>query len=158
MGSVRESLAKREESVIVRYSGYCCTKPSNFARAHMSKCILIVDDEPSIREMLSRALDRLGYETVEAENGEVAIRMLAERSVDLVITDVLMPERDGLETLLAIRKQLADTPVIVMSAPSNQLYLEDARGLGAAAAFEKPLKLGALCDKVVELIGEGRAE
>ncbi len=120
----------------------------------MPRSILVVDDEPQIRAVLRRKLERCGYDVCEAANGREAIRSLETVPFDLVITDILMPEKDGLDTILFLRKQQPNVKVIAISAPSNDLYLESACAFGASRAFEKPLELNDLAEAVVELLAE----
>lgn len=120
----------------------------------MAHNILIVDDEQAVRNVLRRKLERSGYGVFEAENGAEAMRAAETIAFDLVVTDILMPERDGIETICFLRKEQPRVKIIAISAPSNQLFLEDARGLGANFVFEKPINLEALAEKVGELLGE----
>src|SRR5215468_4959160 len=82
----------------------------------MSKLILIVEDEMVLRQSLSELLVEEGYEVLEAENGKAAYDVLLQRPVDLVLTDVRMPEMDGLTLLAHVQKVAPQTPVIVITA------------------------------------------
>ena len=77
--------------------------------------ILVVDDDPSLRELLVDTLTTLGYESIAAESGEQALEMLPELKVDLVITDVKMDIVDGIELLARLRKQHPELPVLMIS-------------------------------------------
>ena len=112
--------------------------------------ILIVDDEPQIRQALSTHVARLGHDVVQAPDGKAAIRKLEQEPFDLVISDVLMPEQDGLEVLLFARKHCPDTRVLVMSAPGNDLFLRSAKGLGAWRVLSKPFTL----EEITQAIGQ----
>jgi CheY-like chemotaxis protein len=114
--------------------------------------ILIVDDEAPVRDVLKHKLEQCGYDVCEAADGNEAIRALESVSFDLVITDIIMPEKDGIETICFLRAKQPDVKVIAISAPSNQLFLESAYGLGAARVFNKPLKLAELAQAVEELL------
>jgi len=81
----------------------------------MSKIILVVDDEEHIREIVSEYLQGLGYEVVEAANGEVALTMCKERDFDLVITDIRMPRMNGLDLLDSLKSQNQTRPVVLMT-------------------------------------------
>jgi CheY-like chemotaxis protein len=116
--------------------------------------ILIVDDEEQIRTVLRQKLERCGYDVCEAADGTEAIRALATIRFDLVITDIIMPDKDGLETILFIRKHQPEVKIIAISGLMNQLYLQNARGLGAARVFQKPLSLASLVDAVEELLSD----
>ena len=114
--------------------------------------ILVVDDEEQIRDVLCRTMEHFGYTVDVAAHGEEAIRKLSEHPYDLVISDILMPEKDGLEVIMFLKKQQPDVKVIAISAPGNELYLDTARGLGAARVFSKPFRIHELAGAVKELL------
>lgn len=118
----------------------------------MNGRILVVDDDDVVRANLRSKLESSGYEVVDVSNGEDAIQRMGEETFHLVITDILMPERDGLETLLHIKKTQPDVPVIAITGAGNELCLDNARGLGAARVFEKPFELEELAAAVEQLI------
>lgn len=107
----------------------------------MCPSVLVVDDEPQVRRVLRQKLEQRRYEVAEAADGEEAQKAFLARPFDLVITDILMPEKDGLETILFLRRQHPDVKIIAISAPGNQLYLSSACVLGAQRGFVKPFKL-----------------
>jgi DNA-binding NtrC family response regulator len=103
--------------------------------------ILIVDDEPGIRELLSMILESAGHSVVVAEDGIEAPKVLASREVEVVITDLLMPERDGLEFITEIRAKYPKVKIIAMSGGGHiarDSYLRIARNFGAHFILEKP--------------------
>ncbi len=103
--------------------------------------ILIVDDEPGIRELLSMILESAGHSVVVAEDGIEAPKVLASREVEVVITDLLMPERDGLEFITEIRAKYPKVKFIAMSGGGHiarDSYLRIARNFGAHFILEKP--------------------
>ncbi len=118
----------------------------------LTRSILVVDDEAAVRHILKRKLEDHGYSVHEAGDGNAAIAALQTHEFDLVITDIVMPERDGIETICYIRKEQPRVKVIAISAPSNKLFLESACGLGASCAFEKPLSLADLAHAVDDLL------
>jgi CheY-like chemotaxis protein len=118
----------------------------------MARSILIVDDEAAVRHVLKRKLEQCGYDVCEAADGNEAIRALEAEPFDLVITDIIMPEKDGIETICFLRAKQPQVKVIAISAPSNQLFLESAEGLGAERIFTKPLKLADLAQAVGQLL------
>lgn len=120
----------------------------------MSK-ILVVDDEAPIRTLLRRKLEQGGHEITEAENGAQAINRLRAGEFDLVLTDILMPERDGLEVLMFMQRERPETPCVVLSSPSNHVYLESGRLMGAAAILQKPFSLDQVEATVAEVLGTG---
>jgi DNA-binding NtrC family response regulator len=116
--------------------------------------ILIVDDEADIREMLEIMLEREGYETVTASNGEEAVKEAGKRKFDLIITDVVMPEMDGITEIQEILKQQPEMKVIAMSgggAIPPETYLEMIKKLGAEKTFTKPLQRTEFLKAVKEL-------
>jgi DNA-binding NtrC family response regulator len=103
--------------------------------------ILIVDDEPGIRELLSMILESAGHSVVVAVDGIEAPKVLASREVEVVITDLLMPERDGLEFITEIRAKYPKVKIIAMSGGGHiarDSYLRIARNFGAHYILEKP--------------------
>jgi CheY-like chemotaxis protein len=103
--------------------------------------ILVVDDEAPIRALLRRKLEACGHGVTEAPDGAEAIRLLKESRYDLVLTDILMPERDGLEVLTYLRKEHPGIPCVVLSSPSNHVYLASGRLMGAADVLQKPFRI-----------------
>lgn len=86
----------------------------------MSTRILLVDDDPSLREVARYALDQAGYEVLEASDGRVALDRLARDPVDLVVLDVLMPELDGLEVCRVIRRT-SQVPIVFLSSRGEEV-------------------------------------
>ncbi|RMH05505.1 MAG: response regulator [Planctomycetota bacterium] len=123
------------------------------ALEQMTASLLIVEDEPLVRDLLRTRFGGEGYAIHEGEDGRSALRVLERERIDLVLTDIVMPETDGIELLVAIREKWPELPVIVFSAPTNQLYLEVARRLGADEVIEKPLNLELLSADVKRLLG-----
>lgn len=118
----------------------------------MSGRILVVDDEEVVRNVLRAKLESCGYQVVEASDGKQAIQRLNEGICEVLITDILMPEKDGLETLMHVRRAQPDVKVIVITGAGNDLYLDNARGLGASRVFAKPFELEEIAAAVKELM------
>lgn len=119
------------------------------------KKILLVDDEDAIRKMVRAVLGTELYEFDEASNGLDAQAKLGKSKFDLIITDVIMPDCDGIELVMAIRRKLPDIKVIVMSGGGRVRaghYLDLAGKLGATRVFEKPFDTAALRQTVLELL------
>lgn len=114
--------------------------------------LLIVDDEHLVRDMLAELFEDESTQVLTASNAREAIRMLEDHRFDVVISDILMPEGDGIELLLEMKRSANGTPLIAISAPTNQLYLQAMKRLGAVRCFEKPLDLQALRDAVQRLL------
>ena len=118
--------------------------------------LLIIDDDQSVRVWLRRSLEREGYEVREAGEGGAALELLAAAPVDLVITDIVMPDQEGIALILALRKSHPQLPVIAISGGGRigmNNYLEIAKGCGAARVLAKPFKIAQLLPFVRELIG-----
>jgi DNA-binding NtrC family response regulator len=103
--------------------------------------ILIIDDERSIRELLSDVFAGAGFDVDVAETGLQGIRMVAARRPDLVVTDILMPDKEGLETILELKRSSPDLPIFAMSGgslggPIDVLGM--ARRFGAIRVYAKP--------------------
>lgn len=103
--------------------------------------ILIVDDEEPIRFMLRLALEKAGYTVHEADTGRKAVLFLSGQVPDLMITDIIMPDKEGIETIIEAKNMCPDLPIIAMSGGGrieNKDYLELADKFGAKATFQKP--------------------
>lgn len=118
--------------------------------------ILIIDDELQIRNMLRQMLEREGYEVTEAPDGSVALRLQAENPADLIVTDIIMPDKEGLETIMEMKRLFPAVKIIAMSGGGRNEpkdYLNLAQKLGAAKCFAKPIERKVLISAVKELIG-----
>ena len=116
--------------------------------------ILIIDDERDIRNLLRDLFHSKGYEVVEAENGEDGLRVFQSTPVDLVMTDILMPEKEGLSTIMDLKKENPTLKIIAMSggALKSGQYLTFARKFGADKVLEKPFHLQSVLQAVEELL------
>jgi DNA-binding NtrC family response regulator len=104
--------------------------------------ILIIDDEPQIRSMLRLMLERDGYEVVEAPDGIEGIRAYRQKPADLIITDLIMPNKDGIGMIIELKKEFPDIKIIAMSGGGlnkPEGYLKGAQKLGAACTLTKPI-------------------
>jgi len=118
--------------------------------------ILLVDDEEMVRVQIRSSLELEGYEVREASNGREAIDMLADYTPDLMITDILMPEKEGIETIREVRQQRADIKIIAISGgvrTENMDFLKIAKRLGADLALPKPFGRQQLLAMVNQLVG-----
>jgi DNA-binding NtrC family response regulator len=114
--------------------------------------ILIIDDDRHMRRLLIRILTGAGHTVREAENGRDGIAEFQRRHAALVISDIVMPDVEGIETILALRREQADIPIIAISGGSDPLYLKAAGRLGAAATLEKPFTPGQLLECIEGLL------
>ena len=106
--------------------------------------LLVIDDDPAVRGFLRRILTGAGYLVVEAGDGKIGMREIERQEINLVITDLVMPEREGLETLQCLRAERPELPVIVISGAFGGSFLKTARRFGAAATLPKPIDPEAL--------------
>ncbi len=105
--------------------------------------ILLIDDDPLVAFTVERMLQSGGYEVVRAPDGEKGIKLLKERKVDLVITDIIMPVKEGIETIGEIREHDPLLPVIAVSGGGQGAggsYLRMAQALGATEVLAKPFE------------------
>jgi CheY-like chemotaxis protein len=118
----------------------------------MKPRILVVDDEPQIRSMLHDALTKAGFDVSEASDGKEAIDTLRKSSFDVVIADILMPEKDGLEVIMYLQRESPLTKCVAISSPSNRVFLQSAQLLGATRVIEKPFTAGEVETVVRDLL------
>jgi len=119
------------------------------------RAILVVDDDPQVLEVVGEMLRLAGYRVSTAVDGRDAVAQFRGNAFDLVITDLIMPEKEGLETIAEMRKVRGDIPVIAMSGggrigPTD--YLETARYIGANATLAKPFARSELIALVSDLL------
>ncbi|MBI4876451.1 MAG: PAS domain S-box protein [Acidobacteria bacterium] len=114
--------------------------------------ILVVDDEPGIRSLLRQVLAREGYQVLEAEDGKQAMERAAGSHLDLVITDLVMPEQEGLETIGKLRKQQPDLKIVAISGAFEGEFLKVAAMLGAQATLAKPVSPRQLLETVRKVL------
>lgn len=117
--------------------------------------ILVIDDEEPARRMLREALELAGHEVVEARDGQEGLQRYRAAPTDLVITDILMPGKEGLETIMEFRRRVPGIKIIAFSGGGqmgNLSFLEVAKRLGAQRTFQKPFNLRAVLDTVREVL------
>jgi PAS domain S-box-containing protein len=114
--------------------------------------ILVVDDEPGVRSFIRLVLEGGGYEVTEAADGKQAVREARAGGVDLVITDLVMPEQEGIETIQALRRDNAGIGIIAISGAFGAEILEVARRVGAVSVLRKPVSPEVLLAKVAEAL------
>jgi CheY-like chemotaxis protein len=111
--------------------------------------VLVVDDDPVLGGLISRGLRGAGYEVGEAVDGNGAIKALEKTAYDAVVIDIIMPDREGVETIIEIRERWPNIKVIAMSGGGRmdpEMFLNLARTFGADALLKKPFKLRDLLD------------
>ena len=105
--------------------------------------ILLVDDDPLVVESLLSAMESKGHAVVTASNGIKALKKFDQSAFDLVVTDIIMPEMDGIETILEMRRKRSNAKIVAISGGGrigNVDYLEMAKKLGAIAVIKKPFR------------------
>ncbi len=104
--------------------------------------ILLIDDNDSFRETLHRTLSKLGHEVWEAPNGSSATKLIAQHAIEVVLTDLVMPEQEGLETIQVIRRTTPTVKIVAISGGSRNInpieFLKMAKMLGADRTLPKP--------------------
>ncbi|MBI4873796.1 MAG: response regulator, partial [Acidobacteria bacterium] len=114
--------------------------------------ILIADDEAAVRGLLRTILEAGGYEVLEAADGKQALEQARAGGVGLVITDLVMPEKEGLELILALRKEAPGAGIIAISGAFGGEFLKVAQLMGAHAVLAKPVSAKSLLAKVAEVL------
>jgi len=117
--------------------------------------ILIIDDDTQVRSMLRRTLEGQGYDVAEAGNGNEGIASFSRNPADLIITDIYMPEREGLETIIELKREYPDLRILAISGGSRDMdldFLPVAQKLGAQRTLAKPIQREDLLSVVAELL------
>lgn len=113
--------------------------------------ILVIDDDDMVRYSMRSVLESAGHEVVEAENGVDGLSRVPGQSFDLVVTDIIMPEKEGVETIIEMKSTFPALPIIAISGggPDGYTgYLETAKALGADGILQKPVTPEALLKAV----------
>jgi CheY-like chemotaxis protein len=117
--------------------------------------ILLVEDDKELREMLKLSLLRRSFKVQEAENGKDAINHFKPLVTDVVVTDLIMPEEDGLKVLIKLRELKPSIKIIAISGGGKVgpgSYLNLAKALGADAIYSKPFSINELIEKIEQLV------
>jgi len=119
--------------------------------------ILVIDDDVLVLDMLYESLTREGYDVLRASNGEEGLRLYRKEPVDLIITDLFMPEKEGIETIIELRQDFPDVKIIAISGGGRigtKDYLQMAKIFGVRRTFAKPVAREQLLDAIRVLIKE----
>ncbi len=119
--------------------------------------IIVIDDEPYILLMLKKMLEKEGHQVEMATNGVEGINLYHEKGAELIITDIVMPEKEGLETIINLKTENPSLKVIAISGGGrvdSREYLHSAQLLGAERIFQKPFKKDEIVQAVKDLLGE----
>ncbi|MFN0043058.1 MAG: response regulator transcription factor [Alphaproteobacteria bacterium] len=117
--------------------------------------ILVIDDDDGVRKLIATLLERAQHRVIEATDGVAGLKAFKAASFDLVITDLIMPEKEGLETIRELRMDGGDVKILAISGgfPGNPIDILDmARNLGADAVLGKPFTPAALLAEVARLL------
>ena len=122
--------------------------------------ILVADDDDQVRMLLKRVLVKAGYEVSEARNGNEAVRVFTQKPAALLITDLIMPDKEGIETIQEFRRNQTPVKIIAMSGGGRldqNMYLSMAKKIGADRVLSKPFMPQELLKVVQELTGAASA-
>jgi CheY-like chemotaxis protein len=117
--------------------------------------VLVIDDDAGMRRLMVRTLGEGEHRVIEAENGEQGLRLVDEHRPDLVITDILMPRTEGIETIREIQERSPATKIIAISGGGtthNLMFLDVARAVGANAVLAKPFRPAQLIEAVQKVL------
>jgi DNA-binding response OmpR family regulator len=119
--------------------------------------ILLIDDDELLRRVLSKALEHAGHTIVQAADGQQGIDLARATGIELVITDLVMPVREGVETILQLRRERPTLPIIAISGDhsNSKLYLEIAAKIGAKRILSKPFAPAELLKLVDSVLASG---
>jgi len=118
-------------------------------------CILIIDDEEELRRIMRDALEKQGHDVLEAGNGTDALDLAEQHPLDLIVTDIMMPETDGIETIIALRRKDPKIRIIAVSGGGpigDSNYLTLAEKFGAMQVLAKPFRRQQFVDAVCEVL------
>jgi CheY-like chemotaxis protein len=126
------------------------------------KRILVIDDDLQMRQMLRQTLEREGYEVIEAPDGKIGLRVFRQSPTDLVITDIIMPEKNGIKTIIEITRDFPDVKIIAISGGNRGI---DAQGclsclkvLRIERTFTKPFEPKELLEAIRELLEDAAVD
>ena len=117
--------------------------------------ILITDDDPTLRAIGAELLGGEGYRVLEAEDGDEALRLIGEEQVDLLILDMLMPNKDGLETIMELRRSGSAVRILAISSGGSMdidTLLRSAMIFGADRIMSKPLPISSFATTIAEML------
>jgi len=120
--------------------------------------VLVIDDDKQSREVIRDILESDGYEVVEAKDGKEGVAVFRKQPTDLVVTDIIMPEQEGVETILQLKRDYPDVKIIAVSgggrlSPTD--YLHIAKKSGAKQTLQKPFRVEELLTAARKLLSDG---
>lgn len=117
--------------------------------------VLVIDDEEGIRRLLRRVLEKEGYEVLDAADGKEGINLFRANPTDLVITDIIMPNQEGMETIQELKKEFPQVIIIAISGGGSAkegFYLHLAKKFGATRVYDKPIMMEEFMKEIKELL------
>jgi len=123
--------------------------------------LLLIDDDEDLCELIAASLTGAGFLVTTANNGRSGLRAFRDEQPDLVITDILMPDIEGIEVIMTIKATSNPPPILAISGGGilvGSEYLDIARELGADGTLAKPFRMSALVTKVLEMLGQDTAD
>lgn len=121
--------------------------------------ILIIDDDVKFLKMFRQMLERAGHEVMEAPNGKIGVRLFREEQAELIITDLFMPEKEGIELIMELKQEFPTLKIIAISGGGRKgkvNILEAAETLGADRSFSKPFERQGILEAIQELVEDSR--
>ena len=118
--------------------------------------LLVIDDDNLVRGMMANALRKKGFNVLEAGDGNEGLQVVLHNTVDLVVTDMLMPDKEGVETIIELREINSDMKIIAMSGggkKQDMTFLKLAKQVGANLVLEKPFRPSDLLGAIEQLLG-----
>ncbi|MBI1788995.1 MAG: response regulator [Acidobacteria bacterium] len=116
------------------------------------KSILVVDDDPQVLSLMADILSDAGYRVLEARDGRHAMAAIRKGPVDVMVTDLIMPEQEGVETITQLKKEYPGIRIVAISGAAEGAYLKLAELLGAHAVLRKPFAPGQLLDQIAKVL------
>jgi two-component system, chemotaxis family, chemotaxis protein CheY len=119
--------------------------------------ILIIDDDKQVRDLLRQVLEEEGYTVITSHNGEDGLTRYRNQPADLIVLDILMPDKEGLETILDLRREFPQVKIIAMSGGSERAklnLLDLAKRLGAQCTLHKPFQINTFTEMVRTVLKE----
>ncbi len=116
--------------------------------------ILVIDDDDLVRGMVCNALKKAGFDVIEASNGNEGVAKAQSEDSDVVVTDILMPDKEGIETILEIKATKAKIKIVAISgggSSKNMTFLDMAKKAGAEKVLSKPFTLSVLLEAISSL-------
>ena len=129
--------------------------PDSKEQSSAPKSILVIDDDKNIRLLLRAVLEREGYQVLEAPDGDKGVSEFKKSPTDLVITDLIMPGKEGIETIRDLRREFPNVKIIAVSGGGRigpDCYLKMAKGVGALRTLSKPIDRMGLLQAVQEVM------